>query len=192
MARHLPCALRMMRRISTAITIAACVAMGGACGSKPKATTTPDTEVREHGAGGGDRADEPIDTTAQVETPRAERAGTPRFDPIYFDFDVTELRPEARDTLERIAAWMNANPGATLTITGHADERGTPEYNQALGDERAKGARRYLTRLGVEARRIQTVSYGEERPAVTGWDESSYEKNRRDEFELSPGPSASR
>jgi peptidoglycan-associated lipoprotein len=104
---------------------------------------------------------------------------------IYFDFDKSELKPAARATLEKKAGWLRANPQYKLRIEGHADERGTVEYNLALGERRAKAAQKYLTALGISADRIATVSYGEERPADPGHNEAAWAKNRRDEFKLS-------
>ncbi|MFZ7111238.1 MAG: peptidoglycan-associated lipoprotein Pal [Desulfatiglandales bacterium] len=103
---------------------------------------------------------------------------------IYFDFDKSELRPEARAILEKKAAWLNDNPEFSVRIEGHCDERGTNEYNLALGERRANAAMKYLNALGVAGDRMITVSYGEERPAVPGSNEAAWAKNRRDEFKL--------
>jgi len=103
---------------------------------------------------------------------------------IHFDFDLAELRPEARETLKKKAEWLKANPGFSLLIEGNCDERGTVEYNLALGERRAGAAMKYLVDLGVPAEKISTVSYGEERPLDAGHDEESWTKNRRDDFNL--------
>jgi peptidoglycan-associated lipoprotein len=108
------------------------------------------------------------------------------YGPIYFDFDAALVRDDARTTLQGLGDFLSQNPARRVTITGHTDERGTEEYNIALGDERAKSAKLYLVRLGVSAERVNTVSYGKGRPAVDGAGEDSWSKNRRDEFELSP------
>ena len=105
-------------------------------------------------------------------------------EPIYFDFDRSEIKPEYRPVLERKAAWLKAHPEYTVRIEGHCDERGTAEYNVALGEKRALSVKDYLVALGVPAKRISTISYGEERPAVRGQDEAAWAKNRRAEFRL--------
>ena len=98
---------------------------------------------------------------------------------VYFGFDSSELTGEAQATLDRQAAFLNVNPTMVLIIEGHADERGTREYNLALGDRRAVAVRDYLLAKGLNAARVRTVSYGKERPAVSGSNEESWAKNRR-------------
>ena len=103
-------------------------------------------------------------------------------DRAFFDFDKSDLRSDARATVESLAVWLNNYPAATLTIEGHADERGTREYNLALGDRRANSVRDYLAALGVSANRLSTISYGKERPAVLGSNEEAWAQNRRAVF----------
>ena len=98
---------------------------------------------------------------------------------VYFGFDSSELDGEARATLDRQAAFLNVNPTVVVIIEGHADERGTREYNLALGDRRAVSVRDYLLAKGLDAARIRTVSYGKERPSVAGSNEEAWAKNRR-------------
>ena len=98
---------------------------------------------------------------------------------VYFGFDSSELDGEAQATLDRQAAFLNVNPTMVVIIEGHADERGTREYNLALGDRRAVSVRDYLLAKGLNAARIRTVSYGKERPSVVGSNEDSWAKNRR-------------
>jgi peptidoglycan-associated lipoprotein len=100
-------------------------------------------------------------------------------DRVFFDFDSYSLRPDARATLEKEAQWMQQNPRVTVTIEGHADERGTREYNLALGERRANSVRDYLVALGVDPNRIKTVSYGKERPVDPRSTEEAWAKNRR-------------
>ena len=100
-------------------------------------------------------------------------------DTVYFDYDKTILRPDALPTLQRIAAWMKQYPDVQIRIAGHADERGTREYNLALGDRRATTVRAYLVSLGIPAQRLETMSYGKERPVAIGSDEEAWAKNRR-------------
>ncbi|ACV68868.1 peptidoglycan-associated lipoprotein Pal [Desulfohalobium retbaense] len=103
---------------------------------------------------------------------------------IYFDFDSFELKPDARDVLQDKAALLDDNPGYKMIIEGHCDERGTQEYNLALGERRARAAYEFLILLGIDANRLQIVSYGEERPAVEGSNEAAWAKNRRCEFKI--------
>jgi len=103
---------------------------------------------------------------------------------ICFDFDKSELKPAAQETLTKKASWLKANLDYSVRIAGHCDERGTNEYNLALGERRANSAAKYLIALGVGEDRISTVSYGEEMPADPGHNEEAWAKNRRDEFSL--------
>jgi len=104
---------------------------------------------------------------------------------VYFDYDKSDLKPAARAILEKKAGWLRANAQFKLKVEGNCDERGTVEYNLALGERRAKAAVKYLNALGIAADRMTTVSYGEERPADPGHNEAAWSKNRRDEFKLS-------
>jgi peptidoglycan-associated lipoprotein len=103
---------------------------------------------------------------------------------IYFDFDKSDLKPEAQAVLKSKAEWLKANPGYAVRIEGHCDERGTTEYNLALGERRAEAAKKFLTALGISNDRLRTISYGEENPADPGHNEEAWAKNRRDEFKL--------
>ncbi len=100
-------------------------------------------------------------------------------DRVFFDFDSSTLNDDARATLDRQAAWLQQFSEITVTIEGHTDERGTREYNLALGERRATAARNYLVALGVDPDRMLTISYGEERPVDPGTDELAYRQNRR-------------
>lgn len=100
-------------------------------------------------------------------------------DRVFFDTDKTSLSDEARATLQRQAAWMELYPTLTFTLEGHADERGTREYNLALGGRRANSAKDYLVSLGVNPGRVNTVSYGKERPVCLDSSESCWSQNRR-------------
>ena len=101
---------------------------------------------------------------------------------IYFAFDKYNLDDAAQETLMSKADFLRENPDIYITIEGHADERGTNEYNLALGDRRAESAKSFLVDMGIEAYRISTVSYGEERPFCMESDEECWSKNRRDQF----------
>jgi peptidoglycan-associated lipoprotein len=100
-------------------------------------------------------------------------------DRVYFGFDTSSLDSTARQTLDRQGDWMQQFPNVQVMVEGHTDERGTTEYNLALGERRASEVKNYLTALGVSPSRILTISYGEERPADPGHDESAYALNRR-------------
>lgn len=101
---------------------------------------------------------------------------------VYFAFDSYALSNEARRTLKDNAEWLKKNPTAMIQIEGHCDERGTTEYNLALGERRANAASEYLKSLGIQKSRISIISYGEERPVDNGHDETAWAKNRRAEF----------
>lgn len=100
-------------------------------------------------------------------------------DRIFFGFDQYNLMADAQETLQRQAAWLNAHPATQIAVEGHCDERGTREYNLGLGDRRANAVKEYLVSLGVDAGRIETISYGKERPVALGHSESAWSQNRR-------------
>jgi peptidoglycan-associated lipoprotein len=106
---------------------------------------------------------------------------------INFDYDQANVRQADQATLDRKAAVLQANPNVKLRISGHADERGSDEYNLALGNRRASAAKRYLESKGIDGSRIEVISYGEERPLNPGTDETAFAQNRRDEFEVTGG-----
>ena len=106
----------------------------------------------------------------------------PSWENIPFDYDKYSLKPEARALLDKLGEWLLKNKNYAVVIEGHCDERGTTEYNLALGERRAMEAKAYLTGLGVEAGRIKTISYGKEMPLDPGHDEEARAKNRRDQF----------
>jgi peptidoglycan-associated lipoprotein len=101
---------------------------------------------------------------------------------IYFEFDKSTLTPAAQDNLMRKAEWLRENADVTATVEGHCDNRGTNEYNLALGDRRAESAKAFLVDLGIDASRLTTISYGEERPVCSEQDEECWAKNRRGHF----------
>ena len=105
-------------------------------------------------------------------------------DDIHFEFDSSTLTPEAQLTLKKKAEWLQNNPEATSTIEGNCDERGTSEYNLALGDRRATSTKNFLVDLGISASRLTTISYGEERPIDPGHNEAAWAKNRRCHFTI--------
>jgi peptidoglycan-associated lipoprotein len=103
-------------------------------------------------------------------------------DTIYFAFDSSVVPGPERDKLSQVANWLKANPGNSLFLAGHADKRGTPEYNRALGERRAEAVREYLAGLGLPPSLLYTNSYGSDRPAVQGDTEEAYARNRRVEI----------
>jgi peptidoglycan-associated lipoprotein len=105
-------------------------------------------------------------------------------DDIHFEFDSSTLTSGAQLTLKKKAEWLQNNPDAASTIEGHCDERGTSEYNLALGDRRANSAKAFLVDLGISASRLTTISYGEERPVDPGHNEEAWAKNRRCHFTI--------
>jgi peptidoglycan-associated lipoprotein len=112
----------------------------------------------------------------------AEFRPHPELGDVFFDFDRYALKPAAARTLDASIAWLKANPSALVLIEGHCDERGTNAYNLVLGERRARAALEYLVSRGVAAARIETISYGEERPACTERSETCWSRNRRAHF----------
>lgn len=100
-------------------------------------------------------------------------------DRVFFDFDKYNLDANARRTLEKQAAWLKSNSGVSVVVEGHADERGTREYNLALGERRANASKDYLVALGISPNRVKTISYGKERPVALGSNEAAWAQNRR-------------
>jgi len=123
--------------------------------------------------------DQPPQPDARKWRPSAKKLG---WKSIYFAFDKSNLTAESRAILEHNAKILKDNPDIRVLIEGHCDERGTIEYNLALGERRALAARNYLINLGIDPNRIATISWGEERPADPGHNEEAWAKNRRDEF----------
>ncbi len=168
-----------MQRISCTHLIAL-VALT-ACGGKPKPEApapvtdyTPYSTPARPASDGRDR--NPAATTEET------RKAAVLAEAIYFGYDQAALSAAARSTLDAKAAILKTSPQLRLVINGHTDERGSDEYNLALGMRRASAARRHLQQAGVSASRIEVVSYGEERPAMQSHDEQAFAANRRDEF----------
>jgi len=162
-------------KLSRPLLIAVSVLALAACGKKaPKDLPPP-----------------PADTTAQTGTGTGTGTGAPvkgsqedfvasvSSDRIFFDTDQYDVDAQDQQTLQSQAAWLQQNPNVRVTIEGHADERGTRDYNIALGERRANAAKNYLASLGIDPSRINTVSYGKERPAALGSDEAAWAQNRR-------------
>lgn len=166
------CAKREMVKKDEAVAPAATVKSAETSSTKP----LPD----ESGINNQQIKEDPVvDRIQEVKDAAKLEAALER---IFFDFDSYLLAPAARDTLAKNAEVMKNKGGARILIEGHCDERGSDEYNLALGDKRARAAMGYLVTMGVAAGRLSVISYGEEKPADTGHDETAWGKNRRDEF----------
>jgi peptidoglycan-associated lipoprotein len=183
-----------MMRAPSLLMLFATAAFAAACGGnpppeEPAPEPTPAAEPLPEAA--------PVDDSAERERMEreqmaraAERARAVAADlsaMINFDYDQANVRPADQATLDRKAAILVANPNVKLRISGHADERGSDEYNLALANRRAAAAKRYLENKGVDGSRLDVISYGEERPLNPGSDENAYAQNRRDEFEVTAG-----
>jgi peptidoglycan-associated lipoprotein len=125
-------------------------------------------------------ADQDEEDAIRMEMQRAREAF--ENEDVYFDFDQSILTSDGRSVLERKGAWLRSNSDASVTVEGHCDERGTAEYNIALGERRAKSAMEFLVDMGIDSSRLDQVSYGEERPLDAGHDEDAWAKNRRAHF----------
>ena len=160
--------MRGMKTLVLALSLVALV--GAACGGKNKKRT----------AGGGDTGDtgENFDGSGSGSGKKKGSGKDPSLqDVIYFAFDSSDLDEESRKKLSENADWLKKDPARTLTIEGHTDEVGTPEYNLGLGERRARATKDYLVRLGIQEKRVSIITYGEERPA--GSDDN---RNRRSMF----------
>jgi len=126
----------------------------------------------------------PAPAPAPAPPPAPAKLDVPAFmtERIYFDFDKSMLKLDAQSLLKKKADWLKANPNTKVLIEGNCDERGTPEYNLALGERRAESAKKFLVDLGIDAKRISTISYGEERPVDSRHNEEAWAKNRNDGF----------
>ena len=187
--------LGVMMRAPSLLMLFAASAFAVACGGKaapeePAPEPTPAPSPTPAPAPADDSAERDRLERERMAREADERARAVTADlaaMINFDYDQAVVRPADQETLNRKAAILVANPGVKLRISGHADERGSDEYNLALGNRRAAAAKRYLEGKGVDGSRIEVISYGEEKPLNPGSDESAYAQNRRDEFEVTAG-----
>ena len=188
--------MRSVLMISTALLILAASGCAKQPATMPASASAP-APGASAGATGGARpmasqsgmgAGAGLASTAPARTDSAGRVSPREFGEnsalrdVNFDFDKYDIRPADTKTLDANASWLKANPRALLLIEGHCDERGTPEYNLALGERRAKAAMSYLTALGIQANRISIVSYGAEQGLCKEHGESCWARNRRDHF----------
>ncbi len=198
-----------MKSVSLLLVLGLSIAtVATSCGGNPApATPTPNADS----AAAADRARQDSIAAAQAEADRlareeAERVARQREADslaalsrsseevramlalmIHFDYDKSNIRSDDMGALDQKVAILQANPDLRIRVGGHCDERGSDEYNLALGNRRAQAAKQYLVSHGIDAGRIETQSWGEERPMVDGHDESAWSQNRRDEFEVISG-----
>ena len=165
---------RILALFAVAFLFAACETASNVSGDSASGSSTGSST----GSATASAASSSSSTTAATQMSDAEKLAQVG-NTVYFGFDSSELDGEAQATLDRQAAFLNVNPTMVVVIEGHADERGTREYNLALGARRAVSVRDYLLAKGLNAARIRTVSYGKERPSVVGSNEDSWAKNRR-------------
>jgi peptidoglycan-associated lipoprotein len=168
------------------IVLGAVVALGvfPGCGKK-KGPAPPSPVFDDEAPAATGSNDESELGTATVTTVGKDADDAPRIGPIYFELDATELSQDSRRSLEQYGEWLTKHD-VRVIIEGHADERGTTEYNVALGQRRAQVIRDFLVHMGVDAGHLDTISFGEERPAVSGDDESAWSQNRRGEVRTKP------
>jgi peptidoglycan-associated lipoprotein len=166
------------------------------CPKKTEVTSTPeaqqDTSADEQARADQQKADEArraaeaeAEAKARAEAEERERAAAEAskgLQPVYFDFDRSFIRSDMRDVMKQNAEWMKSHSDAKIKVEGNSDERGTIEYNQALGQRRAAAAKKYLVDLGVKAGRISIISYGKEKPVCSESTEDCWQKNRRSDF----------
>jgi peptidoglycan-associated lipoprotein len=154
-------------------------------GCPKKAETTAAPEEQKETTPVAKEEQKPEAAPAQEAKPEAKeeaKEGAAGLQPIYFDFDRSFIRDDARPVMKSNAEWLKANPKVKIRIEGNCDERGTKEYNQALGQRRAAAAKKYLTDLGISARRVSLISYGKEKPVCNEHNEECWQKNRRDDL----------
>lgn len=191
----------MTQRRSAVLAVLLCFGLAPACGGKKRPPNVATGDVRGGPATARPAPSQPsvpLDSGPDLALLDADAARSEDFslsdpatleggplDDVYFDLDQATLSDQASATLERHALWLQNHRAAQVTVEGHCDERGTAEYNLALGDQRARAARDYLVSLGVAADRLRTVSYGKERPLDPLSNESAWSRNRRAHFVVS-------
>lgn len=172
-----------MLRKSLVVSGVATLALVVACSHEQKKDEKTAAPARLAATDAPKKAPQPRAATAPEAAPApvASRSGD---DAIFFEFDSSLVREDDRPILQDLAKRVKSTPGSRIRIEGNCDERGTTEYNLALGQQRAEAARKYLQSLGVSASQIATTSWGSERPLATGHDESSWARNRRDDLKV--------
>ncbi|ASO29410.1 peptidoglycan-associated lipoprotein [Vibrio anguillarum] len=172
-----------LNRVLKGLLIALPVLAVTACSSSDEATNASGTQTNQSTSGSANSVDttvvSPIDANGQLSEQELKEQALRETQTIYFAFDNATIAGDYEDMLAAHAAYLSKNSAMKVTIEGHADERGTPEYNIALGERRAQAVAKYLQALGVQADQISIVSYGEEKPLLLGQSEEVYAKNRR-------------
>ncbi|MBT9431316.1 peptidoglycan-associated lipoprotein Pal [Candidatus Sodalis endolongispinus] len=165
-----------LNKVLKGLMLAVPVIAIAACSSHKSANNGDESAM---GAGAGTGMDMNDNNGSSDEQARLQMQELQRNNIVYFDLDKYDIRSDFAHMLDAHANFLRSNPSYKVTVEGHADERGTPEYNIALGERRANAVKMYLQGKGVSADQIAIVSYGKEKPAVLGHDESAYAKNRR-------------
>jgi peptidoglycan-associated lipoprotein len=159
--------LRFLSVVAGVMLLAAC------------ADTTPTTGGAAGGASANGANPSTSSTSGSVQPGSEQDLVQNVGDRVFFDYDKSDIKAEGRQVLQRQADWLKKYSNVTVTVEGHCDERGTREYNLALGERRATAVKKMLVALGVPGNRVSTISYGKERPAVVGSNEAAYAQNRR-------------
>ncbi len=169
------------------LLIAGLISLWG-CPKKAEVATAPETQTEKAAA-----PETAATATTAATNPEMKAEGTGEtagmtaegLKPVYFDFDKSFIRDDAKPVMKANTEWLKANPKMKVKIEGNCDERGSVEYNQALGQRRAANAKKYLTVLGISAHRISLISYGKEKPICSDHDEACWQRNRRDDLVVS-------
>ena len=186
------------------VPVMAAILVAGACGGDPPPPPPPppgpdmdslrayqDSVRRAQEAAAAEAARRQAEAAAEAERQRRVAAArTTLEEMVFFDYDMSQIRPDAEAVLRRKAEVLRASPQVRLRIEGHADERGSTEYNLALGNRRAEAVRQFLTGFGISADRFEIVSFGEDRPLAQGSNEQAWSRNRRGQFVIIAGQNA--
>jgi peptidoglycan-associated lipoprotein len=184
--------MKQVRLFSVLVLVALSLMFSG-CPKKTETSAIPEGRNQEMSSASQPAAPE-TDNRGQREKAVTEEQGvapglagnsSPGLQSIYFDYDKTFIRTDARSMMASNAAWLKSHPKAKIRIEGDCDERGTSEYNQALGQRRATAAKKYLVDLGIAGSRITLISYGKEKPVCRESTDACWQKNRRDDFLVS-------
>jgi peptidoglycan-associated lipoprotein len=188
MTRRFHLLIALLLLLSPALLLSACGGKkrGPAVATGPGSSTGSGTETERPVDSGPDIRSVDPDTASGEDFAVSDSSGEGGpLEDVHFEYDQADLTDQARAILERNAQWIKGHPAAKVRVEGHCDDRGTVEYNLALGERRAQSTREYLVSLGVAGDRMATVSYGKERPVDTGTTESAYARNRRAHFAVS-------
>lgn len=180
--------MTIRRTLRHFLMVLALISLLTACATTPPPSSSTDsmTAGQDQQVAATDVSQQPdvmgVDQGAMTSQGVADHVSVQGLERIHFDFDQFTLTEQARETLKQNAAYLRANPAVDVVIEGHTDERGSDEYNLALGERRASAAKQYLVSLGISADRLSIISYGEEMPLVDQSNESAWAQNRRAEF----------